>query len=55
MAKKVAEDFIETLVNAGEKRVHGVVGGSLNGLTDVILKGKRGDEVIDLANTNFLR
>jgi pyruvate dehydrogenase (quinone) len=26
MAKKVAEIFIETLVNAGVKRVYGVVG-----------------------------
>jgi len=38
MAKKVAEIFIETLVNAGVKRVYGVVGDSLNGLTDVIRK-----------------
>jgi pyruvate dehydrogenase (quinone) len=36
MAKKVAEIFIETLMNAGVKRVYGVVGDSLNGLTDVI-------------------
>jgi pyruvate dehydrogenase (quinone) len=41
MAKKVAEIFIETLVNAGVKRVYGVVGDSLNGLTDVIRKGKQ--------------
>jgi pyruvate dehydrogenase (quinone) len=41
MAKKVAEVFIETLVNAGVKRVYGVVGDSLNGLTDVIRKGKQ--------------
>src|SRR5277367_4166192 len=40
MAKKVAEVFIETLVNAGVKRVYGVVGDSLNGLTDVIRKSK---------------
>src|SRR5580700_11517916 len=38
MAKKVAEVFIETLVNAGVKRVYGVVGDSLNGLTEVIRK-----------------
>ena len=38
MAKKVSEVFIETLVNAGVKRVYGVVGDSLNGLTDVIRK-----------------
>ena len=36
MAKRVADVFIETLVNAGVKRVYGVVGDSLNGLTDVI-------------------
>ena len=41
MAKKVAEIFIETLVNAGVKRVYGVVGDSLNGLTDVIRKSKQ--------------
>src|SRR5467141_1748774 len=40
MAKQVAEIFIETLVNAGVKRVYGVVGDSLNGLTDVIRKSK---------------
>jgi pyruvate dehydrogenase (quinone) len=41
MAKSVAEVFIETLVNAGVKRIYGVVGDSLNGLTDVIRKGKQ--------------
>src|SRR5467141_3880394 len=41
MAKQVAEIFIETLVNAGVKRVYGVVGDSLNGLTDVIRKSKQ--------------
>ncbi|QHN04973.1 ubiquinone-dependent pyruvate dehydrogenase [Granulicella sp. WH15] len=41
MAKKVAEIFIETLVNAGVKRVYGVVGDSLNGLTEVIRKNKQ--------------
>jgi pyruvate dehydrogenase (quinone) len=40
MAKKVAEVFIETLVNAGVKRVYGVAGDSLNGLTDSIRKSK---------------
>jgi pyruvate dehydrogenase (quinone) len=40
MAKKVAEIFIETLVNAGVKRVYGVAGDSLNGLTDTIRKSK---------------
>ncbi len=41
MANKVAEIFIETLVNAGVKRVYGVVGDSLNGLTDVIRKNQQ--------------
>src|SRR5271168_5317924 len=41
MAKTVAEIFIETLVNAGVKRVYGVVGDSLNGLTDIIRKSKK--------------
>jgi len=36
MAKRVADIFIETLVNAGVRRIYGVVGDSLNGLTDVI-------------------
>src|ERR1700732_3691643 len=41
MAKKVAEIFIETLVSAGVKRVYGVVGDSLNGLTEIIRKSKQ--------------
>src|ERR1700685_3467549 len=41
MAKKVAEVFVETLVNAGVKRVYGLVGDSLNGLTDIIRKSKQ--------------
>jgi pyruvate dehydrogenase (quinone) len=40
MAKRVAETFVETLVNAGVKRVYGVAGDSLNGLTDTIRKTK---------------
>lgn len=40
MAKTVAEVFIETLVKAGIKRVYGVAGDSLNGLTDTIRKSK---------------
>jgi pyruvate dehydrogenase (quinone) len=43
MAKKVAEVFIETLLNTGVKRIYGVVGDSLNGLTDVIRKSKEID------------
>jgi pyruvate dehydrogenase (quinone) len=41
MTKTVADQFIETLVSAGVKRIYGVVGDSLNGLTDVIRR--RGD------------
>ena len=37
----MAEIFIETLVNAGVERVYGVVGDSLNGLTDVIRNSKQ--------------
>ena len=40
MAKRVAEIFVETLVNAGVRRIYGVVGDSLNGLTDVIRRSK---------------
>jgi pyruvate dehydrogenase (quinone) len=36
MSMTVAEQFIETLVAAGVKRIYGVVGDSLNGLTDTI-------------------
>jgi pyruvate dehydrogenase (quinone) len=43
MAKRVADIFIETLVNAGVKRVYGVVGDSLNGLTDVIRRNGKID------------
>src|SRR3981081_3485387 len=36
MAKTVADQFVETLAAAGVKRIYGVVGDSLNGLTDSI-------------------
>ena len=36
MAKTVAEQFVEILVAAGVKRIYGIVGDSLNGLTDAI-------------------
>jgi pyruvate dehydrogenase (quinone) len=36
MARSVAEQFAETLAAAGVKRIYGVVGDSLNGLTDAI-------------------
>ena len=38
MAKNVADVFVETLVLAGVKRVYGLVGDSLNGLTEAIRK-----------------
>ena len=41
MARTVADQFIETLLAAGVKRIYGVVGDSLNGLTDVVRR--RGD------------
>src|ERR1700684_3423600 len=34
MARSVADQFVETLAVAGVKRIYGVVGDSLNGLTD---------------------
>src|SRR5437868_1818186 len=34
MAKMVADQLVETLVAAGVKRIYGIVGDSLNGLTD---------------------
>jgi pyruvate dehydrogenase (quinone) len=36
MAKMVADQFAETLAAAGVKRIYGIVGDSLNGLTDSI-------------------
>src|SRR5258706_10691230 len=36
MAKTVADQFAETLAAAGVKRIYGIVGYSLNGLTDAI-------------------
>jgi pyruvate dehydrogenase (quinone) len=36
MAKTVAEQFVEILADAGVKRIYGIVGDSLNGLTDAI-------------------
>ena len=38
MAKTVADQFAETLAAAGVKRIYGVVGDSLNGLTDSLRK-----------------
>jgi len=36
MAKKVAELLVDVLVGAGVKRIYGVSGDSLNGITDSI-------------------
>src|SRR5438309_6293012 len=43
MAKTVSEVFGETLIEAGVRRVYGVVGDSLNGLTDAIRKSRQID------------
>src|SRR6202795_3096110 len=43
MAKTVSEVFVETLIAAGVQRVYGVVGDSLNGLTDTIRKSTQID------------
>src|ERR1700689_255448 len=36
MARSVADQFVQTLAAAGVKRVFGIVGDSLNGITDAI-------------------
>ncbi len=36
MAKTVADQFAEILATAGVKRIYGIVGDSLNGLTDAL-------------------
>ncbi len=36
MAKSVADQFAETLAAAGVKRIYGIVGDSLNGITDAV-------------------
>src|SRR5471030_576956 len=36
MSKLVADQFAETLAAAGVKRIYGIVGDSLNGLTDAL-------------------
>jgi pyruvate dehydrogenase (quinone) len=41
MKKNVAEIFVETLVAAGVKRIYGVVGDSLNGLTEAIRRSEK--------------
>jgi pyruvate dehydrogenase (quinone) len=41
MAKTVADQFAETLAAAGVRRIYGIVGDSLNGLTDAIRRQGR--------------
>src|SRR6202140_5494130 len=41
MAKTVADQFAETLAAAGVKRLYGIVGDSLNGLTDAIRRQEK--------------
>src|ERR1700730_15040919 len=41
MAKTVADLFVEVLAAAGVKRIYGIVGDSLNGLTDAIRRNKK--------------
>src|SRR5215813_7630802 len=36
MAKNVADQFVETLAAAGVKRIYGIVGDTLNGITDAV-------------------
>jgi pyruvate dehydrogenase (quinone) len=40
MSRTVSQVFVETLIEAGVKRVYGLVGDSLNGLTDVIRRSE---------------
>jgi pyruvate dehydrogenase (quinone) len=41
MSKTVADQFADTLTAAGIKRIYGMVGDSLNGLTDAIRRQKK--------------
>jgi pyruvate dehydrogenase (quinone) len=41
MGMKVSEVFVDTLVEAGVKRVYGLTGDSLNGITDAIRRNKQ--------------
>ncbi|WP_460676121.1 ubiquinone-dependent pyruvate dehydrogenase [Hymenobacter coalescens] len=49
MAKTVSEIIVDSLIAAGVKRVYGVVGDSLNGITDVI-RARDGIEWIHVRN-----
>jgi pyruvate dehydrogenase (quinone) len=39
--QKVAEALVQTLIEAGVKRVYGVAGDSLNGMTDTVRKSDK--------------
>src|ERR1700722_95833 len=41
MSMTVAHVLVETLITAGVKRIYGVVGDSLNGMTEAMRKDKR--------------
>ncbi|MCW3089807.1 MAG: Pyruvate dehydrogenase [Ferruginibacter sp.] len=41
MPTTIAEKFVEILVQAGVKHIHGVVGDSLNGITDELRKSAK--------------
>jgi pyruvate dehydrogenase (quinone) len=45
MAKTVAEQFVATLAAAGVERIYGIVGDSLNAITDAVRREKRIDWV----------
>jgi pyruvate dehydrogenase (quinone) len=43
MPRTVADQFVETLAAAGVKRIYGIVGDSLNGLTDAVRRQRKID------------
>jgi len=61
MPRTVADQFVDILVAAGVKRVYGIVGDSLNGLTDAVRRQGKIEwvhvrhEEVDLAKTNLRR
>lgn len=52
MAETVADRMVETLAAADARPIYGIVGDSLNGLTDAEVTG---DEVVELARSNLRR
>jgi thiamine pyrophosphate-dependent acetolactate synthase large subunit-like protein len=53
VAKTVADQFIEILAAAGVKRVYGIVGDSLNGLTGSH-SGSKTSQAFRLSNSSFV-